>query len=114
MSISQVKAEYELWCERVDNIDTDSEVLKVLEYCNASYYNTIKHLLTVLATIPVTTASAERSFSTMKRVKSLPRSVMTDDRLSSLAMISIHWDITVEPDKVINIMAEKKSRRLLL
>ena len=114
MSLSAVKAEYELWCERASTIDTDSEVLKVLEYCNATYYRTINHLLTVLATLPVTTASVERSFSTMKRVKTLPRSVMNDDRLSALAMISIHWDVTVDPDKVINIMAGKKSRRLLL
>lgn len=114
VSLSRVKAEYELWCEKVSAIGTDTEVLKVLEYCNATYYSTIKYLLTVLATLPVTTASVERSFSTMKRVKTLPRSVMSDERLSALAMISIHWDITVEPDKVISIMAGKKSRRLLL
>jgi hypothetical protein len=64
--------------------------------------------------ISYTTAIAERSFSTMKRVKSLPRSLMLDERLSSLAVISIHWDIAVKPDKVIDIMAGKKSRRLLL
>ncbi|KAK5648108.1 hypothetical protein RI129_003000 [Pyrocoelia pectoralis] len=114
MSLSAVKAEYELWSEKASTIDANLEVLKVLEYCDPVYFRTIRYLLTVLATLPVTTASVERSFSTMKRVKTLPRSVMSDDRLSALAMISVHWDITVEPDKVIDIMAGKKMRRLLL
>lgn len=114
VAMSQLNAEYQLWCVRVTTMHTECDVLKILENCGATHYNTIKHLLTFLATLPVTTASAERSFSTMKRVKSLPRSLMLDERLSSLAMISIHWDITVEPDKVIDIMAGKKSRRMLL
>lgn len=114
VSLSSVKAEYQLWCERLSSIDKNTEVLKVLECCSATYYSTIKYLLTVLATLPVTTASVERSFSTMKRVKTLPHSVMGDRRLSCLATLSIHWNITVDPDKVINIMAGKKSRRLLL
>jgi len=112
MSLSAVKAEYELWCEKASTLDANLEVLKVLEYCDPVYFRSI--LLTALDTLPVTTASVERTFSTMKRVKTLPRSVMSDNRLSALAMISVHWNITVDPDKAIDIMAEKKIRRLLL
>lgn len=117
MSVSALQAEYEIWCKELANVDLHrpgSEVLQILENCNQVYFPIIKHLLTVLATLPVTTASVERSFSTMKRVKTLPRSVMKDERLSALAMISINWDISVKPDTVIDIMAAKKSRRLLL
>ncbi|GFQ94287.1 hypothetical protein TNCT_658691 [Trichonephila clavata] len=56
-------------------------------------------LLKVLATLPVTTTSVERSFSIMKRIKTLPRSVMGHDRLSALAMMSIHWDTVVDRRK---------------
>lgn len=114
MSSSVVKAEYRLWCAKISSIDPSTEVLKLLEDCDGAYFRAIKLLLTILATLPVTTASVERSFSTMKRIKTLPRSVMRHDRLSALAMISIHWDITVDPDQVIDILSQKKSRRLLL
>ncbi|KAL4578292.1 hypothetical protein LXL04_014413 [Taraxacum kok-saghyz] len=43
----------------------------------------------ILLTIPVTVASAERSFSKLKLLKSYLRSTMTQERLSGLAMISI-------------------------
>ena len=34
MSLSAVKAEYELWCEKASTLDANLEVLKVLEYCD--------------------------------------------------------------------------------
>lgn len=47
------------------------------------------HLLKLVLTIPATTASVERSFSTLKRVKTLTRNRTGQGRLSSLALISI-------------------------
>jgi len=38
---------------------------------------------------PYTVATAERSFSKLKLIKTFNRSYMTDNRLSSLAMLSI-------------------------
>jgi hypothetical protein len=43
----------------------------------------------ILLTIPVTVASAERSFSKLKLLKSYMHSTMTQERLNGLAMISI-------------------------
>jgi hypothetical protein len=40
--------------------------------------------------IPVTTASAERSFSALKRIKTYLRNTTQQERLSSLAIISIN------------------------
>lgn len=114
MSLSAVKAEYRLWCERISTMESVTEVLKLLEFCDGTYFRAIKYLLTILATLPVTTASVERSFSTMKRIKTLSRSVMGHERLSALAMISVHWDISVDPEEVIERLANKKSRKLLL
>ncbi|CAH1964341.1 unnamed protein product [Acanthoscelides obtectus] len=105
ISSTAVKAEYRLWCAKISSIDQSTEVLKLLEYCNGNYFHGI--LLTTLATLPVTSASVERSFSTMKRIKTLPRSVIGHERLSSIAIISIHWDIAVDPDHVLDILSEK-------
>ncbi|XP_052184180.1 uncharacterized protein LOC127796197 [Diospyros lotus] len=43
----------------------------------------------ILLTIPVTVASAERSFSKLKLIKTYLRSTMSQDRLNGLAMLSI-------------------------
>ena len=46
-------------------------------------------LLQLILTIPATTASVERSFSALKRIKNFYRSSMLQERLSSLGIISI-------------------------
>ncbi len=46
-------------------------------------------LLQLILTIPATTVSVERSFSALKRIKSYTRNRMTNQRLSSLALMSI-------------------------
>jgi len=51
--------------------------------CNASLYPNLCILLQMLVTLPVTTATAERSFSILKRLKSYLRSSMGDERLTS-------------------------------
>lgn len=47
-------------------------------------------LTKIACTIPITTASAERSFSTLKRIKTYLRTRMIDERLTHLAVLSIH------------------------
>ena len=47
-------------------------------------------LTRIACTIPITTASAERSFSALKRVKTYLRTTMSDERLTHLAILSIH------------------------
>ncbi|KAJ4431682.1 hypothetical protein ANN_20284 [Periplaneta americana] len=50
-------------------------------------------LCNLILTIPVTTAGVERSFSTLKRIKTYARSTMSEDRLSGLAVISIQKEM---------------------
>ena len=47
------------------------------------------NLLLISVTLPVTSASCERSFSKMKLVKTHLRNSMNDDRLSDIALLSI-------------------------
>ena len=47
----------------------------------------------ILLTIPVTIASAERSFSKLKLLKSYTHSTMKQERLNGLATISLENDI---------------------
>src|SRR6218665_485764 len=69
--------------------------------------------LRIFCTLPVTVASAERSFSQLKRIKSYTRSTMAQDRLQGLALLCIESDLakTIDYDAVIDSFASKKDRK---
>ena len=54
---------------------------------------TLHRLIIIALTIPVRTASCERSFSIMRQIKSYLRNSMGDERLSNLAVLSIESKI---------------------
>lgn len=68
--------------------------------------------------LPVSSAGAERSFSTMKRIKSYLRASMKEQRLSDLALLSIEREISngfmTQTSVVIDKFALMGNRRLLL
>jgi len=71
----------------------------------------IHKLLKIVITLPVTTATGERSFSTFKHLKTYLRTSIGQARLNGLALMNIHRDIKINTDEVINEMSTK-SRRL--
>lgn len=56
----------------------------------AKFVSTIQAVLLKSLSLPVTTATIERSFSTLRRVKTWLRSTMSESRLSGLCMLSVH------------------------
>nr|CAH7730301.1 unnamed protein product [Callosobruchus chinensis] len=76
-------------------MEKNTEILEVIENFNRDFFPNIHRLLRILATIPITTTTPERSFSTMKRVKTWSRNKMRNERLSSLALLSIQWELQV-------------------
>lgn len=77
----------------------------------------IYKLCSLIVSIPYTTASVERSFSTLKRVKNYARNTMGEERLSALALISIEKEflksLRDEPDfyeKVLKKFCTKNRR----
>lgn len=52
-------------------------------------FHELFQLCKIAIAIPVSTASCERSFSTLKLVKTYLRSTMDDDRLSNLGILSV-------------------------
>lgn len=70
----------------------------------------------ILLTIPVTVASAERSFSKLKLLKSYLRSTMSQERLNGLALVAIENDILekIDYEDLIEDFASKNARRTRL
>ncbi|XP_050877053.1 uncharacterized protein LOC127080804 [Lathyrus oleraceus] len=70
----------------------------------------------ILLTIPVTVASAERSFSKLKLLKNYLRSTMSQERLNELALITAKNDIleTIKYEDLVNEFASKSVRRKAL
>jgi len=59
--------------------------------------------------MPSSSATAERSFSAMKRIKK----TMGYDRLSSLALLHVHCEIEIDVECVIELFASLKNRKLV-
>ena len=61
----------------------------------------------------MTVATCEQSFSTLKLVKNYLRSIMSEERLSDLAMLSIENERAKKLDisKVVDIFAQEKARK---
>ncbi|XP_047139200.1 uncharacterized protein LOC124815076 [Hydra vulgaris] len=70
--------------------------------------------LKIQMTIPVTVASGERSFSKLKLIKTYLRSVINQERLNNLALISIESPISREIiyEKILKDFASKKARKI--
>ena len=78
------------------------------------FFPNIKALVTILCTIPVTSCTAERSFSGLKRIKTALRSSMSNNRLTSLALLHIHADIPISIEDAIDEFSRRYPRRLQL
>lgn len=97
-----------------------SSPLEVLNYIYKDnlldLYPNLSIAMQLLLTLPVTVASGERSFSTPKRLKTYLVSSMSQERLSSLAVILIEHEIveTVDTDSIVTRFAEAKARRVRL
>lgn len=57
-------------------------------------YSEISKLIALLLVIPVSSATAERSFSSLRRLKTYLRSTMGQERVNHILMLNIHQDET--------------------
>ena len=77
----------------VKDLNSLSDVLISLGPLEDAFPN-IFHLLHIALTICVTTAQCQRSFSSLKRIKTYLRSTMSEQRLLDLAVLSIELKIS--------------------
>ena len=81
---------------------TFEDVLKVLGNKKSYLLDAYPHLFkvySIICAIPVSSCTAERSFSTVKRVKTALRSTMLESRLENLMLINVENTILTKIDK---------------
>ncbi|VVC38870.1 HAT, C-terminal dimerisation domain, partial [Cinara cedri] len=81
-----------LFSSELESCNSVFDMTKLLVIENYNLITSFPDLLTtfyLFLTLPVTVASAERSFSKLKLIKSYLRNTLSQTRLSGLAMISI-------------------------
>ena len=114
---SEVKRWKQKWSGKNANV-TPKTFVETIDHDNRQFHPW-EFMLTLL-TYPMSTCTAERSFSSMKRLKTPLRSfvwafsisTMTDGRLRSIAILHIHKHKDVDIDVITEFARLNKGRRL--
>ena len=103
-NLLEVERELARWAEKWERTPCDerpSTVLATLNHQSCSSYPHIQKILTILATLPVTTAEPERVFSKVNLTKSAIRASMTSERMENLVLIQSHRDVIPSVQEVV-------------
>ncbi|KAL4121745.1 hypothetical protein QTP88_014196 [Uroleucon formosanum] len=135
-----IKSAYDFIIKYKDDISSDftREIISLKAYLSSTYQEnslkkmTVQHLgdiiikddltsifpdvftgIIIFMTIPVTSASAERSFSKLKLIKNYLRNSIGQDRLSNIAILNIErlQAENINVDKIIEDFANLKARK---
>ncbi|KAF0718392.1 zinc finger MYM-type protein 1-like [Aphis craccivora] len=92
--------------QKYDNTSVSEKLEAKIDYIRQNDiqkgFPLITESLKIFLTIPTNTASCERSFSCLKRLKTYLRTTMGQERLSSLANLQIEKNYCIDFDQVID------------
>ena len=74
-------------------------------------YSCLAVLIQILATLPVTTATNERSFSVLKYLKTYFLNTTKEMRLCGLALLYVQRDISLDFEQIIAEFSRENQRR---
>jgi hypothetical protein len=113
--LEKLKVQCDLGKKMFVSESNSMEIYILIKSMGASFLE-LEEMYRRVLVIPVSSATAERSISTMKRIKTYNRSTMTGKRLHNLALLSIEKEKSEElmknPDEILNEFSCDKSRRL--
>ncbi|KAL4154479.1 hypothetical protein QTP88_000342 [Uroleucon formosanum] len=102
---SELKVWVEKWKSVPDN-ELSKSTIDTLGVMSKDFYPNIWCLISILATLLVSISSAERSFSTLRRLKTYLRNSCSEDRLTGLALLSVHRGIQIDIEEIINTFSK--------
>lgn len=103
------KGEFLVWKQQIKK-SIPKNVIDALNNCSSIIFPSIHRLLVILTTFPVTTSTSERSFSTLRRLKTYLRNTVGENRPNGIALMQIHRCIPVSTAEVIDELALKCRR----
>uniref|UniRef100_A0A2S2R6P5 Repressor of the inhibitor of the protein kinase n=1 Tax=Sipha flava TaxID=143950 RepID=A0A2S2R6P5_9HEMI len=110
---SVLLAEFKLWQRRLENIRSSNiprNAMEAIFLYNRQVYPSVFKLLQIFATLPVSIASSEMSFSNLKRIKTYLQNTMSQGQLNGVAMLAIHREVGIDVNEVIDELSLKKRR----
>jgi len=81
--------------------------IETLNNCNSALHPLIHTLLQIGATLPVSVATSERSFSCLRRLKTYLRNKTGEERLNGLMLLNLYRDVEVTCEEFTDIMTKK-------
>ncbi len=78
------------------------------------WFPNIHAILVLIACVPSTSCSCERSISRLRVLDTYLRSTMKEERLNGLALLAIHREIDIDYEEILDIFARKYPHRLRL
>ena len=94
------------------SVNLTDNVSAILKQISLPCFLFVKKALRILGTIPVSSCACERSFSSMKWLKTYNRSTMTNNRLNALAMLYVHLGIHPSSEEVLKRFIAHDPHRL--
>lgn len=109
-----IRGETDLYKTMWQNLeDIPNSIDLAFKKCDQDLFPFIKKSLKIALTWPSSVATAERSFSSLRRLKTWLRSNMSQDRLVGLALLHVHgWDIEIKPESVIDRFVNESTRKI--
>ena len=92
--LKTVNDQQQLGIQKVTSIGTVNQLMNANDF-SKTFLSQLDQLLRIYLAIPMTSATAERSFTTLRRLKSYLRSTMTQKRLNHV-LLHTHKDRTDE------------------
>ena len=89
--------------------DRISDTLKLVD--KEAFVN-IFTILQILATVPISSSSCERSISTLRNLKNYLRNTMGQERLNGLALMHSHRDMNFDMNSIVDLFANLHPRRM--
>ena len=91
-----------------------SSPAQAIKVCDPNYFPNVRVLLQIACTLPVTSCECEQSASALRRLHNYMQASMGAERLSSLALLHVHYNTTVDLDEAVDIFSRLHSRRMEL
>lgn len=102
-----------LWNEKKEKAEEIPEkISSTIKIVDPVAFPNIFTILQIVATIPVTSCSCERSISSLRNLKNYLRSTMGEERLNGLALMHTHREMELNLEEIIDLFATRHPRRM--